>query len=255
LLVACDFDGTLAPLVSRPDQARLPTATRDALRNLVRAKGVRVAVVSSRGLRDLARRLGMNGMWLAGGSGLETRTARGVVRRYGKAAPAALRRELRKWCAHHPGAWVEVKPRSLAVHHRSLTPRRRAAFVAGVRRHTRVVAPGWRVIAATHACEVVPAPGRDKADVLAEWSRGLPRGAVLWLGDDAQDEPAHAWVRRHGGVAVVVGRRPSAARHRLGSPRDVGRLLSEFARARTGSADAPGTGTRAGAGDRDRSPR
>jgi trehalose-phosphatase len=246
LLVACDFDGTLAPLVPRPERARLPDATRTALANLVHSPGVRVAVVSSRGLRDLARRVGMTGVWLAGSSGLETRTARGVVRRYGEDVPVSLRGELRRWCAHHPGTWLEVKPRSLAVHHRSLAPRKRAAFVAGVRRHTRAIAPGWRVIAATHACEVLPAAGRDKAVVLAEWSRGLPRGRVLWLGDDAQDEPAHAWVRRRGGITVAIGRRPSAARHRLRSPRDVARLLTGFARVRATAVTGSSAGARTG---------
>lgn len=234
LLVSCDFDGTLAPFVARPELARLPAAASAALRRLARTPGVRVAVVSSRALRDLSRRVRIPGVWLAGSSGLETRTAAGVVRRYSdaRAFPAALRRELELWCTRHPGAWLEVKPRSLAVHYRALPGRRHAAFVAGVRRRVVRLAPRLRLVTAARACEVLPASGRDKATVLAEWSRGLPRGAVLWLGDDAPDEPAHAWVRRHGGLAVVIGRRRSVAPYRLRSPREVTRLLVWLAHAR-----------------------
>ena len=232
--MGCDFDGTLAPFVARPELARLPAAAGAALRRLAQTPGVRVAVVSSRALRDLSRRVRTPGVWLAGSSGLETRTARGVVRRYSdaRAFPAALRHELDLWCTRHPGAWLEVKPRSLAVHYRALPGRRHAAFVAGVRRRVVRLAPRLRLVAAARACEVLPPTRRDKATVLAEWSRGFRRGAVLWLGDEVPDEPAHAWVRRHGGIAVVVGRRRSVAPYRLRSPQEATRLLVWLARAR-----------------------
>jgi trehalose-phosphatase len=232
MLVACDFDGTLAPFVPEPGEARLPPTAREALSKLVQSPGVRVAVVSSRALRDLAQRVHVRGVWLAGSGGLETRVpGGGTRRRTARPVPDPLRRSLRDWCVRHPGAWLEMKPLGLAIHHRGLPRNRRAAFVAGVRRRAVPFAPAFRVIAAARACELVPATGRDKATVLAEWSRGLPRGAVLWLGDDAPDEPAHAWVRHHGGVAVVVGRRRSVAPHRVRSPREVTRLLVRLARA------------------------
>jgi trehalose-phosphatase len=248
LLVGCDFDGTLAPFVPRPEHARIPRATREALTALARSPGVRVAVVSNRALADLTRRVAIDGVWLAGSGGHETRTPRGVVwRSRDDGPPIPLQRALRDWCARHPGTWLEVKPRGLAVHHHALPSRRRASFVAGVRRRAARFAPTLRIIATARACELLPASGHDKATVLAKWSRGLSRGAVLWLGDDASDEPAHVWVRSHGGVAVVVGRRRSVARHRLRSPRDVTRLLVWLARVRDpdrrlsgrGSAPAP----------------
>src|SRR5690606_5213008 len=53
LLVALDFDGTLAPEVDSPDNARALPAARDAVLRLHAAPGTRVALVSGRALRSL----------------------------------------------------------------------------------------------------------------------------------------------------------------------------------------------------------
>jgi Trehalose-6-phosphatase len=53
LLVALDFDGTLAPLVDNPDDARMTPRARDALVRLAGAENTVVALVSGRGLANL----------------------------------------------------------------------------------------------------------------------------------------------------------------------------------------------------------
>src|SRR2546422_779101 len=70
-LVAFDVDGTLAPIVSRPDGARVPAATLRLLRRAVRLPRVTVAVVSARSVRDLRRMVPVPGIRLAGQYGLE----------------------------------------------------------------------------------------------------------------------------------------------------------------------------------------
>ena len=47
--VLSDIDGTLAPIVPRPEDARVPAETRALLRGLIE-KGVRVALVTGRSL-------------------------------------------------------------------------------------------------------------------------------------------------------------------------------------------------------------
>ncbi|MGH9481938.1 MAG: trehalose-phosphatase [Terriglobales bacterium] len=71
MLVACDFDGTLAPIVARPeDAAPLPGAVA-ALSALAGRRDCRVAVVSGRGLSDLRARCPVAGCWFVGGHGNE----------------------------------------------------------------------------------------------------------------------------------------------------------------------------------------
>src|SRR5487761_213733 len=65
-----DFDGVLAPIVERPDDAHLPSETRKELERLV-ARYALVAVVSGRAGDDVRRRVGVDGVVIAGSHGLE----------------------------------------------------------------------------------------------------------------------------------------------------------------------------------------
>ncbi|MFI5370399.1 MAG: trehalose-phosphatase [Candidatus Eisenbacteria bacterium] len=242
LLVASDLDGTLAPLAPRPELARVPARARRALRRLADARGVRVGVVSGRALADVARRIRIPRLWLAGSAGLETRAPDRVIRAHvsrRRALPRSLRDTFRAWCARFPGSWLEVKPHTLALHHRDVAAARRAAFVAGVRRRVAPHRGRLRLIRGRRVVELVPEVGRDKSSVLAAWSRDLPRRAVLWLGDDAHDEPAHAWVTRRRGIAVKVGGGRSAARFRLRSPEQVIETLERLEALRVAAGSRP----------------
>ncbi|MFV1990500.1 MAG: trehalose-phosphatase, partial [Acidimicrobiales bacterium] len=54
LLVACDYDGTIAPLVANPMDALPRRETVAAMRGLAELPQTHVAVISGRSLRDLA---------------------------------------------------------------------------------------------------------------------------------------------------------------------------------------------------------
>src|SRR5204862_8302875 len=68
--IVTDFDGTLAPIVDDPDDARALPAARDALARCVPLVA-RVAVVSGRPVSFLARALGVAGVERVGVYGLE----------------------------------------------------------------------------------------------------------------------------------------------------------------------------------------
>lgn len=73
LLLLSDYDGTLAPLVARPADARLPREVWDDLRLLARAPVVRVGILSGRGLADLRALVGAPEVIYAGCHGLDPR--------------------------------------------------------------------------------------------------------------------------------------------------------------------------------------
>ena len=68
-LLAFDFDGTLAPIVARPADARMPAATLRRLRLV--ARHLPLAVISGRALDDLRRRIGIDSVHLVGNHGAE----------------------------------------------------------------------------------------------------------------------------------------------------------------------------------------
>ena len=66
-----DYDGTLTPIVGRPEQAHLPESTRDLLLNLSQRKDISVAIISGRSMADIQSRVGVEGIFYAGNHGLE----------------------------------------------------------------------------------------------------------------------------------------------------------------------------------------
>lgn len=65
-----DFDGVLAPIVDRPERARVPRKTRKELERLVDRYAL-VVVVSGRATADVRARVGVDGVVVVGSHGLE----------------------------------------------------------------------------------------------------------------------------------------------------------------------------------------
>ena len=225
LSVGTDFDGTLAPIVSHPDLARLGPRSRAALEVLIAAPGARVAVVSGRRLEELHALLGLAGAYLVGVGGLEARDESGRPVPSGPLEPALpedVRAGLDDWCKTFPGAWVEVKGPALAVHYRAVPDRIQPAFCAGVRRRIGPFRRSAKILHGKKVYEILPAGSPDKATAVATWlAPHEPPGMLIYFGDDSNDEPVHTLVRERGGVAVAVGRKASRAEYALESPADV----------------------------------
>ncbi|MGW1158695.1 trehalose-phosphatase [Streptomyces sp. NPDC002519] len=202
-VLAFDFDGTLAPIVPDPDQARAHPDAVPALAALA-PKVASVAVVTGRPA-DVAVRYGgfagvpgLDHLVVLGHYGAERWDARtGTV---DAPAPhpgvAAVRAELPGLLDEtgaRRGTWIEEKGRAVAVHTRRADDPQ-AAFEAlrepltGLAaRHGLIVEPGRMVL------ELRP-PGMDKGVALAEYVRGTGAGAVMYVGDDLGDLPAFAAV-------------------------------------------------------------
>jgi len=222
VLLVLDFDGTLTPIVRRPDAARLHPAVRQTLRRLAADRRVRLAIVSGRSLADLRRRVGLPGIVYGGCHGLELR---GPALRYTHPGARSARARLRAAAARlaaglggYPGARLEPKGCALAVHYRGVPSRavRRLRRVVGrVAREARLgILPGKRV------WDLVPPGRRGKAPALRRLLRefrapaGGRRVLTLYAGDDATD----ADVFRALGpriLGVQVGGRRGLAAYRL----------------------------------------
>lgn len=242
-----DLDGTLAPIARTPAEACVPPETRALLRRLVAAQGVTIAIVSGRGLADVKRRVGLRGVVYAGCHGMEIEGA-GIRRTCfvpprGRAALAKLRRELSRAARGVPGALIEDKGCSFALHYRAVAPRKRPILKTLFRRAAAdVVGRGAvRVRPGKMVFEVLPPADWDKGKA-ALWlaarllrRRGARRAVPICLGDDLTDETAFRALRR--GITARVGSiRRSSAAYYLRDTREVARflemLLSE--RSRTG---------------------
>lgn len=193
LLVATDFDGTIAPVVRDPLRARpVPEAAR-ALSAL--AEHTPVAVVSGRDLANLAAQCPVPGVLLLGSYGLEPwwRLNQGEpLPQPAEPSPrlVLLARELEDLTSWLPGIQVEVKSFGVAVHFRNSPEPRLIGPV--VRRLVQQLAAyeGLLLIKGRQVIEVRPPRSGHKGVALANLlDRLRPRGCV-YAGDDLGDIPA-----------------------------------------------------------------
>ena len=124
-LLAFDFDGTLAPIVPRPHQARIPTAVSARLAWLVAR--LPLAIVTGRSVADVRARLGFKPTYIVGNHGAEDDADPvGSASRAGALDP--LRRLLASRAAAlgEAGVLVEDKGQSIALHYRLSRKREQA---------------------------------------------------------------------------------------------------------------------------------
>jgi trehalose 6-phosphate phosphatase len=233
LLLIFDVDGTLAPIASRPAMARVPRKTLSLLALAARLPGVRVAVMSARPLRDLRRLVPVARVARIAQYGLEGPLAPSVrTRRRFRRAARIIGERLRPVKAPFPGAFIEQKGLSVAVHHRALTAHRRATLLRRLRAAEREVrALGFGTQLGDRVNDFVPI-GYDKGRALRALRARVRPGATIFFGDSAGDEPAFAALAPTD-VSVCVGSGWTAARYRVRGPRDVARFLSALVSERT----------------------
>ena len=240
LVTVWDVDGTLAPIAPTPEEARVPPATRQALRRLARRADTLVAVVSGRPLAQVERLVGGSSFWLSGLHGGARRAPDGPVRHFW--GPTAYRRggrlahDLAEALAGVSGVRIEPKGPVVAVHVRGVD----AAGRAHARRVVRQARPtGWQVLEGRRVLELRPRRLPTKADAVRWIAARRPGAAVLYVGDDATDEDAFAALGRGDFAVRVESRRARAergaafrthARWKVAGHAGVARLIERLAR-------------------------
>lgn len=223
-----DFDGTLAPVPHRPADGYLAPATRELLTRLTARHPL--AVVSGRGVEDLAARVAVPAAYLAGNHGFELRAAdydgdceAPTLAPAWRTLLDAVHARLVDLLDAYPGCEIEHKGATLAVHYRAVAS---GAAPALRRRVVQTVAAFERVVVETgrQVLEIRPAIQRDKGTAVdwltARMQRVVAGCTPIFFGDDRADEAAFRAARRAGGFGVLIAERgrPTAASCRLDSP-------------------------------------
>ncbi len=244
LLVGLDFDGTLAPIVDRPDGAQIDGAMRGRLAGL--AEAVPTAVVSGRDLEDLRQRVASPGIILVGSHGVEIAyPGEGVDRAPGltdsDATLGALVARLRRATADLlSGVLVEPKRHSVAIHWRLAGPGE-AASAERILASTAGDFPAFAIVRGKMVAEFRPAIDRDKGTAIGLLRRHATVNgsapAVLYMGDDVTDEDAFRALDpdRDTGILVASPPRPSAAAWCLADTGAVAAFLSRLVELRRGA--------------------
>lgn len=229
LLVACDYDGTLAPLTKDPMDATPNRDAVSAMRTLAEQANTDVAVISGRSLRDLAllsrfpeeiRLVGSHGSEFD--LGFAAKLSKELVERRAKLIDSV------QSLGERYGARIEEKPTGVTFHFRGMEDHRRQAA-----RDELVRGPASQDGIHTrngHDIIEMSVIHTNKGAALETIRHQVGASAVVFFGDDVTDEDGFKTLTGPD-VGIRVGEGPSVARYRVADPGTVAQLLallSEF---------------------------
>ncbi len=228
VVVFLDYDGTLTPIVSHPEDAVLSEDTRKALMML--SDQCTVAVISGRDLKDVKARVGIDGIYYAGSHGFEIEGPEYLKMEYEKArsflplldeAEESLKQQL----VGIDGCQVERKKFSIAVHYRNVEDKD-VKFIEKVVNQAALHYVKLRQSYGKKVYELQPNVDWDKGKALL-WlldatELAQPDTIPFYIGDDLTDEDAFTVLQTQGiGVVVGEGSRYTSAKYRLKNPAQV----------------------------------
>jgi trehalose 6-phosphate phosphatase len=180
VLLAFDYDGTLAPIVTDPDRAQMRASTRRLLQRLTVLYPC--VVISGRSRPDVRGRLdGIPLKQIVGNHGIEPwQGTCPLMDEVSRCAPL-LDRCLAPW----KGVRIENKSYSISVHYRH-SREKRAALAAILESASRLGAV--RVIGGKQVVNILPEGAPHKGMALERERERLHCDTAIYVGDDTTDE-------------------------------------------------------------------
>ena len=229
-----DYDGTLTPIVSRPEKAKCPHTIKFLIKRLKKNPRFTIAVISGRSLKDIKKMVGIRGITYVGNHGLEIEKSLGrVLRPKGVSTGYPLKKikeSLKKRLSHIKGAWIEDKGLTLSVHFR-FVDKKKITSVKRIFRNTvapYILAKKIRVSSGKMVLEVRPGVEWDKGKAVLELL-GRKKTLTLYLGDDVTDMDAFRAIKGKG-ISIFVGSPGSGIRadYSLKNPKEVELFLKKL---------------------------
>jgi trehalose 6-phosphate phosphatase len=226
VLVAFDFDGTLAPIVAERDAARMRETTEALLEQVCRLYPC--VIISGRSHQDVTQRInGLPVRHIMGNHGLEP----GEHMAKFEEQTALVRPTLVNALAQCPGVDIEDKRFSLAIHYRRSRRKRDARHaihdaVSKLPLRMRTI-PGKLVI------NVIPEDAPHKGDALIRLREHEGTDTAIYVGDDATDEDVFDLDQPGRLLSIRVGQsRSSSAAYYLSDQREIDSFLRRLLRFR-----------------------
>jgi len=242
LLLLSDYDGTLTPIVGRPQDAVLSAGVRDKLSALARKPDFSVGIISGRSMGEIKSMTAIEGIYFAGNHGLEIE---GPGLKYvspqaelTRATIKDLAGQLAAALENIAGVIIEDKGLSLSVHYRMVREGEEGRVtevfheITGppVREGKIRTSSGKKVLEVRppidwHKGKAVEAIREQIRQVL-----GGEEGLVIYLGDDTTDEDVFRMLHRPEGWGIYIGRENSESKagYYLSSTEEVGTFLTRL---------------------------
>jgi trehalose-phosphatase len=241
ILMLFDYDGTLTPIVERPEIAKLSENIRLLLRELSRDSRITLGIISGRALVDIKERVGINNIIYAGNHGLEIEGP-GIsfvnpIAEELKPILNIIRLILNNTFEAFKGVFVEDKGLSISVHYRQADERHSEEVQKIVKKLVggAEAAGKAKMTSGKKVYEVRPAVAWDKGKAIKYLMKKFGKGGrqsrlyPMYFGDDLTDEDGFRVINAYGmGIPVYVGEKnqESIARYYLKSPAEVADFMN-----------------------------
>lgn len=229
-----DYDGTLTPIVSRPEEAVISQEARDIITAL--SKKFTVSIVSGRAREDVEKLVGVEGIFYAGSHGFDI--ARGkknfILPQAKKAIPLIekITKQLKEKLSSLEGVIIEDKKFSVAVHYR-LVDEINLPIISYEVENIVKREKALRLMRGKKVFEILPSlvwdKGRAVLWIMQALNLNFSSFNVIYIGDDTTDENAFCALKTKGcGILVADNPRPSFANFYLTSPNEVLELFKKL---------------------------
>lgn len=237
ILLLSDYDGTLTPIVERPELAELSGTTRILLQKLAHRRNCQVGIISGRAICDLKEMVGMDGIIYAGNHGLEIEGPGfkfiNPLAEELKPLLKLLHQVLGRTLTVIKGAFVEDKGLTLSIHYRQVDESQVSEVTSSIESIVSTSRAVGKVKTTTgkKVYEVRPAVDWDKGKAIQLiLDKHIPKKGkplVIFVGDDRTDEDGFKVVNRYGGISIFIGEEnaESNANYCLHSCNEVERFL------------------------------
>ncbi len=225
LIIALDFDGTLAAISPFPEKVEITPQMKSTLKEI--EKIANVIIISGRPLSFLKKRLGfLKSAWFFALYGFETPSS---LKKIPEREWTELKRCIKtivKLASEYEGAWVENKAAGFVLHYRRVKNSLQKNILKNALKELN--AKNVKIYEGKKALEVLAPSNPTKAEVLQKIaSRKKRNEMLLFFGDDVADEDGFELLKRFpNSCGIVVGKKRSKAEYYATNVEEVRKCLN-----------------------------
>ena len=226
-----DYDGTLSPIVSRPEQAIFSEETKALLLALKKNPKFLLAIVSGRSLKDIRKLVGLKKIYYIGNHGLEIFAPESGVRQLIPddivSELGRIRDQLNSQLKNVDGVLIEDKECILTIHYRNVDPKCVPPILMALKQEIKGSRIPLCLGYGKMVFEIRPKSNVNKGTAVLELLEQVKKDKFLplYIGDDQTDEDVFK-VLKIRGITILVGLScNSSAQYYLNDPFEVYQFL------------------------------